>query len=235
MFFERGRALAHGQLLKARELALRAEGMAAQRKREDQLALWFAGMAHDEAAFGNYAEAEKNAETALKTARSRGSLYSAASAFALAGNSGRAEALATELANRYPVDTLVNAVSVPTVRALIEIKRGNGEKAVELLKAAGPYEAGDDRALYVHGLAYLSARKGAEAAQQFQKLLALRTANPTSELLSLGQLGLARAYALQGDTPKARTAYQDFLALWKDADPDIPLLKEAKAEYARLQ
>jgi predicted Zn-dependent protease len=192
-------------------------------------------MAHDEASFGNYAEAERNAETGLKTARSRGSLTDSAAAFALAGKLDKAEALASELAKRYPKDILVNSVSVPTIRALIEIKRGNGEKAVELLKAAEPYEAGNDQALYVHGQAYLSARKGAEAAQKFQNLLALRAANPTSEFLSLGQLGLARAYALQGDSAKARTAYQDFLALWKDADPDVPLLKEAKAEYAKLQ
>ena len=235
LFLEQRWALSHGQLRKARELALQADSITQQLKRQDQRALWLASLALDEVVFGSYAEAERNAETSLKIARSRGSLHDAACAFALAGNFGKAEALASELARRYPLDTLVNSVSVPSIRALIEIKRGNGEKAVELLKAAEPYEAGNGQALYIHGQAYLSSRKGAEALRQFQMLLALRTARPVSEFVSFGRLGLARAYALTGDTAKARTAYQDFLALWKDADPDVPILQEAKAEYAKLQ
>ena len=231
---ERRRALSYGQLRKSRELSLRAMGGARQLKREDLLALWSTGMAHDDAFFGNSAEVEKNAEAGLKASRSRGSLGQAATAFALTGKFDKAEALASELSKRYPLDTLVNSGLVPQIRALIEIKRGNGERAVALLKAAEPYEAGNDQALYVHGLAYLNARKGEQAAQEFQRLVGLRTAIPESEFVSLGRLGLARAYALQGDTAKARTAYQDFLALWKDADPDAPLLREAKAEYAKL-
>ena len=108
-------------------------------------------------------------------------------------------------------------------------------KAIEILKAAAPYDKGSANVLYIRGLAYWKAGRGNEAAQEFQKVLALRNYAPADPLMSMVQLGLGRAHALRGDKEKSRTSYQDFFALWKDADPDIPVIKEARAEYAKLQ
>ena len=126
----------------------------------------------------------------------------------------------------------------PSIRAEIEINRGNPAKAIELLQVASPYEFGwASRVLpnYVRGQAYLKARQGKEAAAEFQKILDHRGVCQTLPECALAHLQLGRARALAGDNPGARGAYQDFFALWKDADPDIPILKEAKAEYAKLQ
>lgn len=123
------------------------------------------------------------------------------------------------------------------MRALIELNRKALEKAIEALQAATPYELGTSQRLfpiYVRGLAYLHAKRGAEAAAEFQKMVEHRGIAPTAPEHSLAKLGLGRAYAMTGDTAKARAAYQDFFALWKDADPDVPILKEAKAEYEKL-
>ena len=111
---------------------------------------------------------------------------------------------------------------------------GVAAKAIELLKPASAYDKATTSVLYLRGLAYVKSTQGAEAVQEFQKILALRNFVPADPLMSLAHLGLGRAYALQGDTQKSRTAYQDFLALWKDADADLPILKEAQAEYAKL-
>jgi predicted Zn-dependent protease len=187
-----------------------------------------------EADFGYRTEAAKSATAAL--AISRGVVDSAARTLALAGEANKAETLIAEMAKRRPKGVWVQSVFVPEVKAINEINRGNLAKAIELLQAAIPYDGGTYFAIrYTRGNAYLRARNGDEAAQEFQKVLALRNAYPESPLMSLAQLGLARACALQGDKPKSRIAYQDFFALWKVADPDIPILKEAKAEYAKLK
>jgi eukaryotic-like serine/threonine-protein kinase len=120
------------------------------------------------------------------------------------------------------------------VQAAVALNGGNAKNALELLKSALPYDKGTAPNLYLRGLAYLKAGQGNEAAQEFQKILALHNLSPADPLQSIAQLGLGRAYALSGDTAKSRAAYQDFLALWKDADPDIPILKQAKSEYAKL-
>ena len=134
-------------------------------------------------------------------------------------------------------------VEAPDVRAINEINHSNPAKAIELLQTAAPYE-GRSWGLGVRstrGNAYLKAGRGKEAAQEFQKILAIEPSlaiglqTPVGALLSMAQLGLARAYALQGDKAKGRMAYQDFLALWKDADPNIPILHQAKEEYAKLR
>ena len=165
----------------------------------------------------------------------------AALAFALAGNTQSAEAIANNLAHGYPEDTLLHAVSVPLIRCTVELERGDTNRAIELLKSAD-YELGFGYVYYpplfptyIRGQAYLKARDGSRAAAEFQKVLDHRGVDPISLNYALAHLGLARAYALSADTAKARTAYQDFLTLWKDADPDIPVLKQAKAEYAKLQ
>src|SRR5579863_7898399 len=154
------------------------------------------------------------------------------------GASGQAQTVIDESARRFPSDTLLNNVSLPTASAAIEIGRGDPAKAIELLRPASPYELGrfaDFAPIYVRGLAYLRARNGAQAAVEFRKILDHRGVDPVSPLYALARLGLARAYALSGDPAKSRIAYQDFLALWKDADPDVPILMEAKAGYAKLQ
>jgi serine/threonine protein kinase/tetratricopeptide (TPR) repeat protein len=166
---------------------------------------------------------------------------SAAFALAACGDITRAEKLMAEEGKKYPQDTFVQRLDIPIVQALSNLQRGNGAAAVAALEAGRPYELGSGFGnppywvLYVRGLAYLRMKDGVKAAGEFQKILDHRGVNPMSELLPLAQLNLARAYILQSDTGKAHTAYQDFLALWKDADPDIPVLKQAKAEYAKLQ
>jgi eukaryotic-like serine/threonine-protein kinase len=157
---------------------------------------------------------------------------------ALVGEADRAQALLNELEKRFPQDTNLNDVLAPSVRAAIEINRNNANRAILLLRSTIPYELGTNAGLlpiYLRGQAYLRMRAGKEAAAEFQKILDHRGVAPLSVLHVLARPGLARAYALQGDTAKSRAAYQDFFALWKDADPDIPILKEAKAEYATLQ
>jgi predicted Zn-dependent protease len=166
----------------------------------------------------------------------------AAHLFAMTGDLDRARALAAELLKDAPTDTYVNNVWVPSIRAEIEVRRGDPAKAIELLNATSLYEFGwkaHGWPSYVRGLAYLRAQKGKEAAAEFQKILDHRGVCLADSLApvfySLSHLQLARGRALSGDAAGARTAYQDFFNLWKDADPDIPILKQAKAEYAKLR
>jgi predicted Zn-dependent protease len=150
--------------------------------------------------------------------------------------------LAAELDKDFPLDTLVQRYWLPTIRAALTLDHREPNRAVELLQVASPLELGQPTNLrmflcpvYVRGDACLMPHDGNRAAAEFQKFIEHRGLVVNFPWGALARLGLARAYAMQGDTAKARTAYQDFLALWKDADPDIPLLKEAKAEYAKLQ
>jgi hypothetical protein len=143
-----------------------------------------------------------------------------------------------DLGRRFPDDTLLHQVTIPGVRALIELNRKAPDKAIEVLQSATPYELGTVPAflpIYVRGLAYLQAKRGAEAATEFQKIVDHRGIDPPTPEHSLAKLGLGRAYVITGDTAKARAAYQDFFAFWKDADPDLPILQEARAEYTKLQ
>jgi predicted Zn-dependent protease len=166
-------------------------------------------------------------------------------AYARAGDSAQAAKMADDLGKRYPEDTLVNNYWLPSIRASIELGRNNADKAIEILQAAVPYELGIPLPapvaggmlypLYVRGQAYLRLRQGTEAAAEFQKILDHRTIVVNFITGALAHLGLARAYVLHGDTAKARAAYNDFFTLWKDADRDIPILKQAKAEYAKLK
>ena len=159
----------------------------------------------------------------------------AAGTLALAGETRRALDLASEVMRSRPDDTLVQALFGPGVQATAALNSGDAAKAIALLSSASPYDKGNTGVHYIRGLAYLKSKQGTGAIQEFQKVLALRNSAAADPLISLSQLGLARAYSFSGDAAKSRAAYQDFLALWKDADPDIPILKEAKAEYAKLQ
>jgi predicted Zn-dependent protease len=155
---------------------------------------------------------------------------------ALTADTGRAETIAAELARRYPLDTVGNRYWFPTIRAAIQLSRNNPAQAVQDLEATLRYELGGGwEQAYVRGQAFLVMHRGREAAAEFQKYIDHPGAVMNNPLGALARAGLARAYVLQGDTAKAKTTYQDFLTLWKDADPDIPVLKQAKAEYAKLQ
>jgi predicted Zn-dependent protease len=163
------------------------------------------------------------------------SLDYAALTYARLGELHQAQALADELAKKCPTDTLVNRRSIPLIRAAIEISRNNPAQAIEILQDAASFELGDLEVVYTRGEAYLLLHRGGEAAVEFQKILDRRSLVRNDELGALAYLGVARAYAMADDITKAKTAYQEFLTLWKDADQDIPILRQAKSEYARLQ
>jgi len=230
-------AASRGKLQKAREVYGQAADVARRGKFEEIVARIMALHAGDEALVGNAAQARARAAAALAVSRNRPTLVLSATAFAHAGDVTNATALADELSRRFPLHTYINSVWVPSIRAQIEIDRGNPAKAIELLRAPSPYEFGWASRVtpnYVRGLAYLKARQGLEAASEFQKVLDHPGICQTAPECSLSHLQLGRARAISGDKTGARTAYQDFFALWKDADPDVPILKEAKAEYAKL-
>jgi tetratricopeptide (TPR) repeat protein len=171
--------------------------------------------------------------------------YGAAFALALAGDSAGAQSFADDLAKRFPEDTSVRFSYLPSLHALAAVNRGDAKGAVPLLETASRYELGTPLSsfngnfgslypLYVRGVAYLAARQGAEAAAEFQKIVDHPGIVLSDPMGGVARLQLARALNLAGNTAKAKTAYQEFLTLWKDADPDIPILRQAKAEYARL-
>jgi tetratricopeptide (TPR) repeat protein len=230
-----------GRLKEARELENRATTLAQQHNLNESAAVSRTVQALVEAVFGNVAQARAEAGAGLKLARSGPVLQTAALALGLAGDAAGAQPLLAEVEKRYPSDTLVKAVWLPAARAALEINKNNPAKAIELLQAATPYELGGFPAgsgfwpNYLRGQAYLRAKQGKEAAAEFRKILDHRGVNALSPLYALSHLGLARAAALNSDTAKARKSYQDFLALWKDADPDIPIYQQAKAEYAKIK
>jgi tetratricopeptide (TPR) repeat protein/predicted Ser/Thr protein kinase len=234
-----------GRLKNARMLSRQAVDRARRNDEKEPAALWQANEAIREALFGNSDAARQNATMAASLAPgSRDAGTQAALAYALAGDAVHAQSLADDLAKRFPENTVVQSVWLPTIRAQIELSRKNAARSIELLQAAAPYELGMLSGsatnsclhpVYVRAQAYLSAQQGLAAAAEFHKILNHRGLLWNCATGALAHLGLARAYAMQGDTAKAKAAYQDFLTLWKDADPDIPILKEAKAEYAKLQ
>ncbi len=230
-------AASAGRLQKARELQSQAVDIAQRGKFPEIAANMAARFAIIEAAVGNSSPARQKAQQALAISRGRESLPFAGMAAAMAGDSASAIAAADELKKRFPLDTMINNVQLPAIHASNEISRGDSAKAVEMLQASVPYEFGWEARVtpnYLRGLAYLKMRQGKEAAEEFQKILDHRGLCSTLPVCPLSHLQLGRARALSGDSAGARTAYQDFFALWKDADPDVPILKEAKAEYAKL-
>ncbi len=224
-----------GKLQEARQLVARASEMARRLKFEEGAAGILLHAAEVEAVLGNRARSLELAERALAISRSRNTLPGVARVFALSGASARAESIGGELLKKYPKDTYINSVDVPGIHAILAIERGNGDRAIQMLDQALPYASYWDGILYARGQAFLRSGQGANAAQEFKKIQGHRLLYPDSPLLSLSHLGLARAHALSGDTAASRKSYQDFFALWKDADRDIPILKEAQQEYAKLQ
>ena len=234
-----------GHLKDARELTRRAMDNAQRGGEKDAPALYSGTSALREAWFGNTDEARRRAALALKLSSSRDLQYFAALAFAYAREDARAKALADDLDKSFPEDTIVQFNYLPSVRGKLALNKGDASGAIESLGASAPYELGATRAIdldwtamfpvFVRGEAYLAARRGSEAAAEFQKILDHRGLVLNQPIGALAHLGLGRAYVLQGDIPKAKVTYQDFFTLWKDADPDIPVLLQAKAEYAKLQ
>jgi len=194
-----------------------------------------------EAEMGELSGVRPAINAALGMANDRDTRTEAAMLMARAGDAPAAERILADLAKRYPNDTMLNSGWIPMARASAEIRHNNPMKAVELMESARPYELGSGPlslgywANYIRAEAYLKAHDPAKAVTEYKAILNHRGVDPVNPLYSLSNLGLGRAYALQGDSAKARTAYQDFLATWKDADADVPVLKQARAEYAKLQ
>ena len=246
----------YGRLQKARQLSALAEESAKRNDSKETAAFWHGNEALREVEFGNAGDALKQARAALELAPGRDVKVQTALALARGGDVSNAEKLVEALNQEFPLDTLMQNYWLPTVRAAIALQRHDSAKAIEILHPSVQYEAADPPPfasgtmypVYLRGEAYLSAGKGAGkssgepdaengrlAAAEFQRILDHPGVIVNFPLSALSHLGLGRARALTGDTSGARTAYQDFFALWKDADPNIPILKEAKAEYAKLQ
>jgi eukaryotic-like serine/threonine-protein kinase len=228
-------AASHGQLQQAREFYQKMGQTAQQLQLKDQQAQALTSEAWALAVFDYPKQAVQTANAALALSQDYSTKLFDAGNLAFAGENAKALQLASEVARERPNDTLVQMAFVPSVQAAVAINNGDGKKAIALMQPAVPYDKAFFGVIYVRALAYLKAGQGNEAAQEFQRMLALRNLFPAEPFMSVAHLGLGRAYALTGDTAKSRAAYQDFFALWNNADPEIPLLKQAKAEYAKLQ
>jgi len=235
-----------GRLEAAATMARRAVDVAGRAGRREGVALYEAAPAVWNAFFGDATAARQHAAAALQRSRGRDAQYAAAVALALAGDMTQAQPLAADLEKRYPEDTSVQSNYLPTLRALFSLHAGQPSQAIEQLQTARSYEFADPainfRAyfgalypVYVRGEAYLAAHRPADAAVEFQKILNHRGLLLADPMGARARLQLGRAFALAGDAAKAKAAYQDFLTLWKDADPEIPILRQAKAEYGKLQ
>jgi eukaryotic-like serine/threonine-protein kinase len=234
-----------GRLREAEELTRRAMESAERAGKKEKAATFFATSGLREALFGNTEEARRCATLAMEHSASVDVQYGSVLALAYAGDSSRAQDLTQGLDKRFPEATIVQFNYLPSLRAKLEVNRKKASQALETLTAAAPYELGRTTfsdyvwnglyPVFVRGEAYLAGHQGSKAAAEFQKILDHRGIVWNSPIGALAHLQLGRACAIQGDTAKAKTAYKDFLTLWKDADPDIPIYKQAKAEYTKLQ
>jgi DNA-binding winged helix-turn-helix (wHTH) protein/tetratricopeptide (TPR) repeat protein len=242
MFEQRARTAAYyGHLKESRNLWRRAVE-STMRAKESELAANYAAQALlQEALFGNISEVRLRSKASPGNPTGKIPQFARALNFAFAGDSTRVQLLADDLAKRYPADTLVQFNLLPPIRAQIALSHHDPSKAIELLQPAAPYELSNHLwwgflgPVYVRGEAYLMSGKGPEAANEFQKILGHRGIVDNSPTGALAYLQLGRAYALSGENAKAKNAYREFLTLWKDADPDIPVLQHAKLEYAKLK
>jgi eukaryotic-like serine/threonine-protein kinase len=231
-------AARRGQLKRAEGLITQAKEASLRLSLTEGAANSLAAQAQLDAALGLRAQAVEDAHAALAISQAPGAMANAALALAWAGSGAEAEKLASETAQKArPENQTMQLVVLPAVRAALELNRNNPVKAIELLEPGKPYDRATAPVRLLRAEAYLRAGRPIDAASEFQAVRTLQYQVPFGPNIyaPAAQLGLARAYALEGDKAKARTAYQDFFALWKDADPDIPVLKEAKAEYAKLQ
>jgi len=229
------RAAGHGQLRKARELLSQAEDISRRMGFSESQAFALCGKSWFDMVLGNRSRPGFDSGGPLALSQSPEVVAFVARTLALSGSDSAALRLADELSRKRPQDTWVQTLNVPVIRAQIEINHGNGAKAIELLRPAQSYDKGRPGILSLRGQAYLLNHQPREAEDEFQAAIKLRNVGWQDPSGWLAQLYLARAYVMLGDSAKARAAYQDFLASWKDADPDVPLLKQAQAEYAKLK
>ena len=243
LFLESETAADGGEFAKSRGLSHRAAD-SAQRTGEAETAAEYLGhTAVREALVGKMDWAKQEAKAAIMRVNSRQGNGFSAIALALAGDSAQAARLSDDLRKNFPADTIVQYDYLPMIRAATALRSGNAAQAVEALAEAQPYELGHTNTsltfalypVYLRGMAYLEEKQGAPAAHEFHKILDHAGVVGNEPIGALALLGLGRAFSLSGEVAKSKTAYQDFFTLWKDADPDIPILKEAKAEYAKLQ
>ena len=232
-----------GKLKNAHELTRRAMDSAQHNDAKESAASYQAAAALREVESGNREQALGDANAALKLAPNRDVRAIAALALARAGDTAGAEKLAAEIDKTFPLGTLVQRYWLPTIRAAVALERNDPTRAIDLLKETSSIELGQATSsltiflcpVYMRGESYLMLHDGNAAAAEFQKFIDHRGLVLNFPWGALARLGLARAYAMQGDTAKAKSAYQDFFALWKDADPDIPIFIAAKSEYAKLK
>ena len=229
-----------GHFAKARELTRRASDSAQRADEKETAAGYEAEAAVREALAGNMGLAKQQAQAALALSNGRDVEAASAIALGLAGDAPQSTRLAEDLSKRFPEHTIVQLEYLPMIHAAAAVDSGSAAKALEALAPAAPYDLGSTPLLtlypvYLRGEAYVAARQGSAAAAEFQKILDHPGVVQNEPIGAWAHLGLARAYAISGDATKAKVAYQDFFALWKNADPDIPVLKQAKAEYAKLQ
>jgi serine/threonine protein kinase/Flp pilus assembly protein TadD len=243
LFLESETAANSGEFAKSRELARRAADAARRIGEKETSAEYQAHAAIREAFVGNLDFAKQEAHAALAQASGREVSALSAIALGLTGDSAQAEHLAADLAKRFPQDTIQQFNYLPMIRAAIALRSGDATRAIATLAAASPYELAQTNTsftialypVYLRGVAYLAARQGPAAVTEFQKILNHSGVVGNQPIGALAHLGLARAYALSAETTKAKTSYEDFFALWKNADPDISLLKQAKTEYAKFK
>jgi tetratricopeptide (TPR) repeat protein len=220
--------------------------LARQGGRRQRVGLFEAGAALWQALFGNAAGARQSATAALDASTDREVQYGAALSLALSGELSRAASLASDLEARFPEDTSVRFLYAPPIRAQLALNRGEPAQALELLQIGARYDLGAPPSsavgffgmlypVYLRGVAHLAAHHGAEAAMEFQRIIDHRTIVVSDPIGALAHLQLGRAFVMSGDTAKAKTAYQQFLTPWQDADGDIPILQQARSEYATLQ
>jgi hypothetical protein len=245
LYLEANTAAYVGQFAKAREFRSRAIESAQRVGKKETGAGYAATAAFNEAILGNIELARQQAHTALSLGNGDATEAFSAMALAFAGDAVQATQLAADLAKRFPEDTIVLSEYLPMIRASVALAGGNRDRgpqeAITALAPALAYELGFNVVLlpaYLRGEAYLAARRSDEAAAEFQKVIdhpASGSFRGRGVTVALAGLQLGRAYVLSGDIPKTKTAYQDFLALWTDADPDVPILTQAKTEYAKLR
>jgi serine/threonine protein kinase/tetratricopeptide (TPR) repeat protein len=230
----------YGRLKKAREGTQRAVAAAKRDGATESAALWLANGAYREALYGNASAAHQMANGALALSPGRDVRIAAALTLTEIGKAAQAQKIADQLNVESPLDTIIQSYWLPSIRAKLALHRGDAKQAITLLEVASPYELGIENVsvmvpVYIRGTAYLKAGRGAEAAAQFKNMLGHRGLGLNATVMALAQLQLARAQAMSGDKPAARRSYQDFLSLWKQADADLPMLKQARDEYQKLK
>jgi predicted Zn-dependent protease len=235
LFDQSDRAAEFGHLQTARDISLRARELAVHAGLLETAANRVAADALREASFGNFGLAQKHADAALALRRTPTAVAAAAQILGIAGKTAQADALFAELKTRYPNDTILNAITIPAAQGAIDVSRNHPDQALDALQSALLYDRGAFPVLFFRGQAYLQAHQPAEAAAEFQKIADRRSTSPLSYYYPLALLNRARAEVAAGNSAAARKTYADFLAFWKDADADIPVLREARREAAALK